>query len=102
MTSGEERRRRNLYTLSSFEISQRKNIAQTIFIIVNAIVLTVMILIAVLVSYLSTRYMGYIGLYIAFFGSLLDVIFGMFIAYYFGQKISKTQFITKNWKSLHI
>jgi hypothetical protein len=89
--NGNERRRMELIHPEYFSTSEetRREIAKTLVGICKGICLTTMIIGAVIVAYLSTRYTGYTGLFIAFFGTILDVIFGMFIAYNFGNKIQK-------------
>ncbi len=91
--NGNERRWTDLYhpenSLTQNEINNRKEIVKDIFGIVNGISMSIMVLGAIIVAYGATRYMGYTGLYIAFFGTLLDIGLGAFIAYHLGNKMQK-------------
>lgn len=91
--SSNDRRRMELSHPEMFptleERTARKEMVEDIMGICNGICMTFMVLGAVFVAYASTRYMGYTGLYIAFFGIMLDVIIGALLAYHLGNKMQK-------------
>lgn len=91
--NGDDRRRMELYhpesTLPTEEIVRRKKIICDIMSISKGICMTFMILGAVIVAYVSTRFMGLTGFYIAFFGIMLDVTLGALMAYNLGNKFQK-------------
>jgi hypothetical protein len=99
--NGNERRRMELSHPEMFPTSEereeRLEISKSIFGTCHGICMAVMILGAIVVAYTSTRYMGYTGLYTAFFGILVDVIFGALLAYYIGKKMEKI--FTENYIS---
>jgi hypothetical protein len=91
--NGNDRRRMEISHPEMFPTSEereaRKEVIKEIMGICTGISMTIMILGAVLIAYTSTRYMGYTGLYIAFFGTMLDVTLGVLIAYHLGNKMQK-------------
>lgn len=91
--NGNDRRRMEISHPELFptteEKANRKEIVKDILGIVNGISIFFMLFGMIVVAFISTRYMGYSGLFIAFFGILLDVILGALIAYNLGNKIQK-------------
>ena len=91
--NGNDRRRMELLhpesALTSKEREEKEEIAMTVAIIGNGISLLFMLFGMVLVAYVSTRYMGVIGFWIAFLGILLDVIIGALIGLNFGNKMTQ-------------
>lgn len=102
LSSGEKRRRLAFSnpekSLTSAEYERRKEIARKVIKIGICISMLFMILGAIIIAYISTRYMGKIGLCIAFFGTILDVTIGAIIAYNVGNRI-QTKYLKeiKTW-----
>jgi len=88
--TGDIRRRLELSNPESFptseELEVRREFASDVMLMGLNISMIFMILGAVIVAFVSTRYMGYTGFNIAFFGTLLDVLCGALIAYHFGSR----------------
>jgi len=106
--NGNDRRRLELYhpelTLTTLEINIRREFVKDMMSLSKCICMTFMILGAVIIAYTSTRYMGWTGFSIAFFGILLDVILGMLIAYNLGEKMKvlfTERFINNNVHSIY-
>lgn len=91
--NGNERRRMELLhpetTLTQKERQEKEEMAIIVAIIGNGISLVFMVLGMIVVAYISTRYMGVIGFWIAFLGILLDVVIGALIGFNFGNKMTK-------------
>ena len=106
--NGNDRRRLELYhpelTLTTLEINIRREFVKDMMSLSKCICMTFMILGVVIIAYTSTRYMGWTGFSIAFFGILLDVILGMLIAYNLGEKMKvlfTERFINNNVHSIY-
>lgn len=94
--NGKQRRRLELsnpeQTPTAEERELRRELASNIIKIGLTVSMTFMVLGAVLIAYVSTRYMGATGLGIAFFGTLINVMLGALIAYNIGKR-----FEVKSW-----
>ena len=89
--NGDERRRMEVLHPENFSTTEERKEKQEIVTgitgICNGVCVLFMMLGALIVAYTSTRYMGVAGFYIAFLGTMSDVILGALLAYYLGKKM---------------
>ncbi len=98
---GYKRRRMELLhpenALSSEEIKKRAEISQDALRIGMGVSTAFMLILMIIVAYLSTRYVGITGFWIAFIGMISDIVLGGLLAYHVGNKMSK--YFTENYIS---
>lgn len=101
--NGNERRRMEICHPELFpttdEIRKRRQFCKDTISVCKSISMSFMVIGAVIVAFLSTKYSGWTGFSIAFFGIMIDIFFGAIIAYNLGERMKNLyteRFITKH------
>ena len=91
--NGDERRRLELnhpeLVPTAQQIKELRESVTDIISISKCITMSFMILFGIIVAVVATRYHGWTGFYISFFGLMLDILIGMLLAYNIGQKTQR-------------